>query len=283
MNKVIVTSDSTSDLTENIIDDLDIRIIPLYINVGDSTYKDGVDIIPEDIFKSFEESGTLAKTSAIPIYDFEVFFKSLIDQGYSIIHFSISSLFSSSHEHAVAAKNLLETDQITCIDSLNLSTGNGHLVMRAAELAKEGFTREEIVKEIEGLIPKVNSSFILDDLTYLWKGGRCSGVSALGANIIKIKPCIEVTDGTMKVGKKYRGSLNRTVKAYIDDRLEDIDSIDSKRIFITNTTHDTELIEIVKEKIESKNYFNEVIVTKTSGTIACHCGPGTLGVLYMNK
>ncbi|NLJ89593.1 MAG: DegV family protein [Clostridiales bacterium] len=283
MGKIIITSDSTCDLSQDLINNLDIRVIPLYVNIGDESFKDGVEISPEEVFKSYEENDVLAKTSAIPIYDFKVFFEDLLDQGYEIIHFSISSLLSSSHQNAVNAANMLDTDKISLIDSLNLSTGIGLQVIRAAELAKQGLTRQEIVDDIAAYSHKVNSSFVIDSLNYLWKGGRCSAVSAFGANLIKIKPCIEVTDGTMKVGKKYRGSLERSLKAYVDDRLKDIESIDPKRIFVTNTVEDKEITNRIIEMIKDRNYFEEILTSTAGCTISCHCGPNTLGIIYINK
>ncbi len=283
MNKVIITSDSTSDLTSQIIDELDIRITPLYVNIGDDSFKDGIEISQDEIFKSYEENGVLAKTSAIPIYDFQTFFKNLLDDGYEVIHFSISSLFSSSYQNAINASNLLETDKISIIDSMNLSTGIGLQVMYASEMAKEGLSRHEIVDKIESIIPKINASFVIDNLTYLWKGGRCSGLSALGANLIQIKPSIEVIDGTMKVGKKYRGSLERCLKSYIDDRLKNIDTIDSKRVFMTHTIQDEDIVNKLKQYLESKNCFEEIIISSAGCTISCHCGPGTFGIFYINN
>ncbi|NMB42956.1 MAG: DegV family protein [Clostridiales bacterium] len=283
MGRIIVTSDSTCDLSPDIIKSLDIRILPLYVNIGDESYKDGVDITPKEIFKSYEENEILAKTSAVPIYDFKVFFEDLLEQGYEIIHFSISSFFSSTHQNAINAANMLDTDKISLIDSMNLSTGIGLQVMRAAELSKQGLSRQEIVKDIEAYSTKINSSFVIDSLTYLWKGGRCSTVSAIGANLIKIKPCIEVTDGTMKVGKKYRGSLERVLKAYVNDRLKDLESIDSERIFVTNTLEDKELLDKVIEMVKEKNHFQEILTSVAGCTISCHCGPNTLGLMYIEK
>lgn len=283
MSKVIITSDSTSDLSPDLVEEFNIQIIPLHINIGNDSYKDGVEITPKEIFRAFEKEGILPKTSAVSIYDLQVTFETLLDEGYEIIHFSISSLFSSTHQNAVNAANNLDSDKITLIDSYNLSTGVGHSVLRAAELAKDGYSREDIVKEVESIIPRINASFVIDSLTYLWKGGRCSGLSALGANIIKIKPCIEVVDGKMKVGKKYRGSIERCLNAYVDERLSDLDKIEPRRIFITHTVQDEELIQKIKERLESKNYFEEILVTSAGGTISCHCGPGTLGIIYIDK
>ena len=283
MSKVIITSDSTSDLSPAIIEDLNIQIIPLYINIGENSYKDGIEITPTEIFEGFDKDGVLPRTSAIPFYDLKVSFENLLNEGYEIIHFSISSFFSSTHQNAVNAANELDPNKITLIDSLNLSTGIGHLVMRAAELAREGLSRDEIVKEIQALIPKVNASFVIDTLTYLWKGGRCSGLAAMGANLLQLKPCIEVVDGTMKVGKKYRGSLDRCLNAYVDEKLTYLDKINPKRIFISHTSQDEELVVRIKERIESKNYFEEVIVSTAGGTISCHCGPDTLGIIYIEK
>ena len=283
MSKVIITGDSTCDLSPDILKKLNIQTIPLYVNVGDDSFKDGVDITPDTIFQIFEERGILAKTSAIPIYDFQIFFKDLLDQGFEIVHITLGSKFSTTYQCAVSAANLIDSDKISIVDSENLSTGYGHVIMHGGELAMEDLSRTEIVNELKALIPKVNASFIIDTLTYLWKGGRCSSVSALGANLLQLKPCIEVIDGQMKVGKKYRGNLDRCLKSYVDDRLKDLSKINSNRIFITHTLQEDKIAEKVKERIESKNYFKEIIITKAGCTISCHCGPNTLGILYVDQ
>lgn len=279
--KLIVTADSTCDLSSNIREELNINIIPMYVNIDEKSFQDGVDITPQDVFESFEKNGILAKTSAIPIFDYTEFFQKYLDQGYEIIHISIGSKFSSTYQNAVNAANMLEN--VSVIDSANLSTGYGHVVMFAAELVKEGNEKKEVLEKLNDFIPKVNASFIIDTLTYLWKGGRCSGVSALGANLLQLKPCIEVVDGEMKVGRKYRGSLERCLSSYVQNRLSELDQIDPKRIFITHSGCSDEIVNMVKSKIESKNYFKEIIETKAGCTISCHCGPSTLGILYYSK
>jgi fatty acid kinase fatty acid binding subunit len=283
MSKVIITADSTCDLSPQIIKDLNISILPMYVNIGDDSYQDGINITPDDVFETFEKNGVLAKTAAIPVYDFQTCFQKHLEQGFEIIHISIGSLFSSSYQSALSAANILESDKISVIDSCNLSTGCGHLVMAAAELAKKGLGRKEIVENLNSLIPRINASFIIDTLTFLWKGGRCSSVVALGANVLQLKPCIEVIDGEMKVGKKYRGHLERCLSSYVEDRLTDLNKIDPKRIFITHSGCNDKILSMVKDKLESKNYFKEIIITRAGCTVSCHCGRNTLGILYYWK
>lgn len=276
--KFIITAESTCDLTSNILKELNIPIISMYVNIEDVSYKDGVDIHPDMIFSTFETKGILAKTSAIPMYDYKLFFEKYIEQNYEIIHISLGSKFSSTYQAAVNAANLL--DDVTVIDSSNLSTGYGHIVMLAAELVKGNKGLEEITEELYDFIPKVRASFVIDTLNYLHKGGRCSSVAALGANLLQLKPCIEVVDGEMKVGKKYRGYIERSLKSYIEDKLSDLKGIHPKRIFITHSGCNDGLINMVKDTIKKKDFFQEIIITQAGCTISCHCGPNTLGILY---
>lgn len=276
--KVIITAESTCDLTADILQGLNIPIIPMYVNIEEVSYKDGVNIQPDVIFTTFETKGILAKTSAIPVYDYKLFFEKYIEQNYEIVHISLGSKFSSTYQGAVNASNMLE--HVRVVDSGNLSTGYGHTVMLAAEMARDGKSPEEILTGLSHFIPKVKASFVIDTLNYLHKGGRCSSVAALGANLLQLKPCIEVVDGEMKVAKKYRGNLERTLKSYIDDKLADLNKIHPKRIFITHSSCSDEMVEMVKNAIEQKEYFQEIIVTKAGCTISCHCGPNTLGILY---
>lgn len=276
--KFIITAESTCDLTSSILKDLNIPIIPMYVNIEDNSYKDGVDIHPDMIFSTFETKGILAKTSAIPMYDYKLFFEKYIEQNYKIIHISLGSKFSSTYQAAVNAANLL--DDVTVIDSSNLSTGYGHIVMLAGELVKGNKALEEITEGLYDFIPKVRASFVIDTLNYLHKGGRCSSVAALGANLLQLKPCIEVVDGEMKVGKKYRGYIERSLKSYIEDKLSDLKGIHPKRIFITHSGCNDELINMVLDIIKRKDFFQEIIVTQAGCTISCHCGPNTLGILY---
>lgn len=276
--KTIITAESTCDLSQDIISRLGIGMIPMYVNIGDISYKDGEDITPDIIYHNFEEKGILAKTSAIPVFDYVSFFQKYTEKGYYVIHLTLGAKFSSTYQAAVNAAEIVE--HATVIDSQNLSTGYGHLVMKAAELAKEDKEPEEILNLMDEMIPKIRGSFIIDTLTYLHKGGRCSSVAALGANLLQLKPCIEVVHGEMKVGKKYRGALEKSLKNYVGDKLCDIEKVDPNRIFITHSGCSDDIIHQVKQQIEEKEHFKEIIVTSAGCTISCHCGPNTLGILY---
>ncbi len=281
LRPVKIFADSTCDLSPELVEKYDITITPLYVSLGDKAYIDGVEIHPKDIFKYYNETKKLPKTAAVPVTYYEEVFKAAVSEGYDVIHFAISAEFSACYQNAcIAAK---EIGNVWTIDSRNLSTGIGHLVLIAAELAASGKTAEEIAEYVKEVAERLDVSFIIDKLEFLYKGGRCSGVAALGANVLKLKPCIEVVDGKMIVGKKYRGSFEKVVKEYIKERLEGNDSIDLKRIFLTWTGVDSKLINELTEEIKSYLPFEEVLVTEAGSTVTGHCGPGTLGILYIHK
>ena len=280
---IIITADSTCDLSEELIKKHGIIITPLYVNYDDKSFKDGVDVKPAQIFEYVQNTKKLPKTAAVTVADYTDVFSKIISDGNSVIHINISSDFSASHQNAVIASKEVEGD-IHIVDSRNLSTGSGHTVLKAAELAEKGMSAEEITSFLNNeYIPKVNASFCIDTLTYLHKGGRCSTVAALGANLLKIKPCIEVVQGKMNVGKKYRGKLDNVLKQYVEDRLGDTNNIDTTRIFITHTGCSKEMIDGVIKEINRHCKFKEVIETTAGCTISNHCGPGTLGILYLNN
>lgn len=282
MSKVIITTDSTADLSKELIEKNSVVVSPLYINLGETSYADnGVDIVPDDIYKYVKESGKTPTTSANPIGNYTEFFKKYVDEGYDVVHFNLSSNFSCTHQNALLAAE--DFENVYVVDTRNLSTGSGLLVLRAAELAKEGKSASEIAEEIKGLTNKVDASFVLDDLTYLHKGGRCSSVAKLGANLLKLKPCIQVKDGAMGVAKKYRGDYKICVKQYIQDKLAEIDDIDTKRIFVTHTLCSDEIVNLAVETVKSCGDFDEILETTAGCTITTHCGPRTLGVLFFRK
>ena len=280
-NKVKITADSTNDLSPELVEKYNIEIVPLYINLDENSYRDGVDIKQEDIFSYFDNYGKVAKTSAVPVLDYMDIFKKYVEEGYDVIHINISSEMSSSYQNANLAAS--EVGNTFVIDSRNLSTGSAHITLLAAKMAQDGYSAEEIVKAINSIVDKVEASFVIDTLTYLHKGGRCSTVAQLGANLLKLKPCIEVTNGKMHVGKKYRGSLEKCLKNYVTDRLEGRTDIDLNRIFITHTKCSPEIIQMVKDAINSLQKFNQVIVTDAGCTISSHCGPNTLGILFVKN
>lgn len=278
---VKVTADSTCDLSPQIINDLDITLMPLHILVDGEEFSDGVDITPEDIFKYVDEQGKTCKTAAVNVYEYKSLFEEMLSKYEAVIHVSLGSEFSSCYQNACLAAQDLKN--VYVIDSRNLSTGSGHLVYEAAIMARNGLDPEEICKNLEELVPRIDASFVIDRLDYLHKGGRCSGLEAIGAKFLKIKPCIEVVEGKMIVGKKYRGSFERCLQNYIKDKLLDKEDIDYSRIFITHPMCSKQTIEKVKETISQYAQFDEIIETKAGCTISTHCGPNTLGILFKRK
>ncbi len=282
MAKVIITADSTCDLSSELVLKNEVKIIPLYINLAEKSLADnGVEIVPDDIYKFVDETGNLPTTSACPLGNYADIFKELTDQGYDVVHLNISSKFSCTHQNANLAAE--DFDNVYVVDSGNLSTGSGLLVLEAAEMAKSGMPAGEIAEKIKALVPKADASFVIDDLTYLHKGGRCSSVAKFGANMLKLKPSIQVKDGAMGVSKKYRGNYSICVEQYIKDKLADVDSIDTKRVFITHTKCDDEIVKLAVDTVNSLVKFDEVLETTAGCTVTTHCGPNTLGVLFFRK
>ncbi len=280
--KVKIISDSTCDLSKELIEKYDIEILPLYVCLNDKTMKDGLEVNPDDIYSYVDESGKLPSTSAANLGDYLDAFKPWVEQGYEVVHFNISSEFSSSYRNACMAAE--ELGHCYVVDSRNLSTGQGLVVLHGAEMAQNGATAEEIFNSCNEITSKVEASFIVDKLDYLYKGGRCSALSAFGANLLSLKPCIEVVDGKMKPTKKYRGSFGRVLTSYVSDKLKDRDDIDKKRIFVTHTKCDKEIVDDVISAVkEIMPDFEEIIETTAGCTITTHCGPNTLGILYVRK
>lgn len=276
-----ITADSTCDLSQDILDDMDITLTPLHILVDDNTFRDGIDITPTDIFRYVDDEGKVCKTAAVNLYEYECLFSELSSKYEAVIHINISTSFSSCYQNAVMAAE--KFDNIYVIDSRNLSSGSGHVVYEAALMAKSGESVESICDRLEELIPKVDASFVIDRMDYLYKGGRCSGIEAVGARMLQIKPCIEVIDGKMRVGKKYRGSFERALKSYVKDRLQDEENIDFSRVFITHPMCSSQTVDMVKELLRDYGRFEEIIETPAGCTVSSHCGPNTLGILYKRK
>ncbi|HOC08051.1 MAG TPA: DegV family protein [Bacillota bacterium] len=273
-----ITADSTCDLSKEMVETMGITLVPLYIIVGDKSFRDGVDITPEDIFRYVDREGKTCKTAAVSTYEYMSTFSELLNKYRAVIHISLGSEFSSSYQNAAAAAKNLKN--VYVIDSRNLSTGSGHLVYDAALMARDGLEPEEICRRLEETIPRIDASFVIDQLDYLRNGGRCSGLEAVGAKLLQIKPCIEVVDGKMTVGKKYRGSFDRCIKNYVKDRLFENKNIDHGRIFITHSDCSAQTVEMVRQAVSQYSHFDEVIVTGAGCTISSHCGPNTLGILY---
>lgn len=279
--KILITSDSTCDLSAELKERYNIKIIPLGITLGTEVYRDGIDITPDDIYAHHAKTGELPKTTASNVGECIDFFKPFVDDGYTVIHFTISSSMSSTYNNTCMAAS--EFENVYVIDSKNLSTGGGLLVIAAAEMAKSGMAASDIVSEIEKLTSCVDASFVIDSLDYLYKGGRCSALSVLGANLLKLKPCIEVKNGSMGVGKKYRGVYGTVLKQYAQERLQNPDDIDTSRVFVTHAGCDAQIVEDIVNQVKETGLFKEVFVTRAGCTISSHCGANTLGVLFIRK
>ena len=277
-----ITSDSTCDLSRELLKKHDIELFPLYITLGGKTLKDGIEIVPDDVFAHVAAGGALTSTAAVTPNDYEQRFEKLSRENDAVIHINISSDFSSCYQNArIAAENF---KNVYVVDSRNLSSGHGHVVIEAALRAEAGMKAEEIVDELErDIVPNVDASFILDRLDYMAKGGRCSTIMALGANVLQLKPCIEVVNGTMRVGTKYRGSFEKCIQKYVKDRLDGRDDIRLGRIFITHPHCPDGDADIARKTIEQYQSFDEIIETHAGCTVSSHCGPRTLGVLFIRK
>lgn len=280
--RIKITGDSTIDLTEELLAKYDITTVPLYIMKDNVAYKDQVEIKQEDIFDYVESGKGVCHTAAVNTADYYELFSSFFPEYDAVIHINISSEMSSCNQNAHLAADAIPN--VFVVDSRNLSSGSGHLAIDAAIMASEGMDAADIARKLENSTKKVESSFIIDTLKYLHKGGRCSGVAALGANLLKLKPCIEVADGKMDVGKKYRGNFDKVILQYAADKLSGRDDIDPKRLFITYAPGTPKAVsDSVREYAESLEYFEEIIETKAGCTISNHCGPVCLGVLYYRK
>ncbi len=279
---IVITSDSTCDLSPQQLQAHHIQLFPLYITKGDRAYLDGLEIVPADIFAHVAAGGDLCSTAAVNLDDYAQRFRVLSRQYDAVIHITISSEFSSCYQNACLAAS--ECSNVYVVDSRNLSTGHGHVVLEACEMAERGaLPAQEIVLRLQELTSRVSASFVLDRLDYMRKGGRCSSVAALGANLLQLKPCIEVAGGRMHVGKKYRGSLVKCIRSYVEDQLRDLSRIEPHRIFITHTDVPDDALRTAHEAVESLGYFHEILDTQAGCTVSCHCGPGTLGVLYIRR
>ncbi len=278
-NKILIASDSTCDLSPALVERYGVTIVPLAVTLGDRQFTDGVDIDPDAIYKNYEETGMLPKTSAINMADFEAFFEEHTAGGTDVILFTISSDMSSTYNNArLAAENF---EHAYVVDTRNLSTGGGLLVITAAEMAAAGHTAEEIVARCNELAPCVDASFIIDSLEFLYKGGRCSALEAFGANLLSLKPCIVVKGGKMGVGKKYRGKFGAVLPKYIVDRLGDASDVIGEHIFVTHAGCDEDICAACVEQVKAIVPAAEVHLTRAGCTISSHCGRNTLGVLFI--
>jgi DegV family protein with EDD domain len=283
MNKVILSADSACDLDDILRKRYAVHCYPYHILLGDKQYQDGVDITADEIYHAFQEDRILPKTAAINVGEFINYFKQWTDEGYEVIHLALGSALSSTYRNCcIAAKEL---KNVYPIDSRSLSTGIGMLAIEAAERIAQGMSAAEIQQEINSLRTKNQVSFVLDTLEFLHAGGRCNGIASISANLLKIKPCIEVdnTTGKMRVGQKFRGALDKVLKKYVVNKLLNREDLNLNRIFITHSGISSELINLVRDTILDIADFKEILVTRAGCTIASHCGPNTLGIIFMTK
>lgn len=279
-----IISDSTCDLSPELIKRYNIRILPLNIVLDGKSYEDGRDIAPDAIYAWADENKKVPKTAACAPGRVKETFERYLSRGNEIICFSISSDMSSTFDimRAVARETGAE-DRISVIDSRNLSTGVGLLVITAAEMAQEGKSRAEIVEKIQQIIPRVSASFVVDTLTYLHRGGRCSGAAALLGSTLRLHPQINVLEGKMLPGQKYRGKMSRLIADYVQDQKDSLLRADKKHVFVTHSGCDQKVIDAAVEQVKTLDYFDEIHITRAGGVISSHCGRGTLGVLYIRE
>lgn len=279
--KIKILSDSTCDLSKELLEKYNIGIVPLSVIKNGEDFKDGLTITPDDIFNHVSNGGDLCSTSAVSIGEYADVFEQYVNDYDGIIHINIGSGFSTCYQSACLAAE--EFDNIRVIDSKNLSTGQGLVVLKACELAASCDNLDAIADALRSYAEKVEASFLVDKLDYLVKGGRCSSAAALGANLLNLKPCIEVKDGKMSVGKKYRGNYTKCLSNYVKERLDGRDDIDRSTLFITRTVVSDECYSAVLDTVKTYGGFENVYETKAGCTVSCHCGPGTLGILFVRK
>ena len=276
-----VLSDSTCDLPQEVLEKYNITMIPLSVIKDGKQFTDGVDITPADIFNHVASGGDLCSTAALNIGEYTDVFAKYAKEYDGVIHVNISAEFSSCYQNACLAAE--EFDNVRVIDSRNLSTGQGLVVLKACELAKEFEDLDALADALRAFTDKVEASFLLDRLEYMVKGGRCSAAAALGANLLNLKPCIEVKNGKMSVVKKYRGNYAKCLATYVKDRLANRGDVDKGTLFVTRTPVTDECFNAVQEAVDAYNDFETTYWNEAGCTISCHCGPGTLGVLFVRK
>lgn len=281
--RIKICSDSTCDLSAALIERYHIGIMPLHVHLGERACRDGVDVSPADIFGYVDATGQLPTTSAIVPADYAEFFRPYAAEYDAVIHVNIGSGFSSCYQNACIAAE--EFNNVYVVDSENLSAGQGLIVLSCVKRAAEGANPQSILAEMKELAPRVETSFLIDRLDYLYKGGRCSSLAALGANLLKLKPCIEVKDGKMGVCKKYRGNYDKCLATYIRERLSGrSERLERDWIFLTHTTMDSKALSAAQTALaEFSDMFQEQFETIAGSTVSCHCGPNTLGILYIRE
>jgi len=276
-----ITCDSTCDLPKSFYEELGVTVVGMGVTLGDRFCRDGLDLSADEIYAYVAETGSLPTTSAISVGEYTDVFEPIVKAGDQIIHISLSSELSSSHQNArIAAADL---GNIEVINTMSLSTGSGLIVMLAADLVKKGGDLDSIAAKLREASEKLDVSFVIQTLDYLHKGGRCSAVAALGANLMKLRPEIEMKGGKLAVAKKYRGSIERSVSDYIKGRLANRDDVDLSRIFVTHSGVPDEVLTMAVDLVKSLHPFENVYTSRAGCTISSHCGPETLGVLFFTK
>ncbi len=280
MRNVKILADSTCDLGEELIKKYNISIIPLYIQLDDVYYKDQLEITPAELFEWSDKNGRTPKTAAPGMEVVQEELAKYNKEETDLIFFGISEDMSATCNIVRLVASDLGYDNCYVIDSMSLSSGIGLQILRAAELAASGMEAKEIVAQIESQRSKVRASFVIDTLTYLHRGGRCSAMTAVVAGALKLKPRISVINGKMDVTKKYRGNIAATIRKYVADLEPDLKAADGKRVFITHSGCDPEIVETVRQFLQGLNHFEEIHETRAGSVISSHCGPNTLGVLF---
>ena len=282
MNKpVIITADSTCDFSPELCSRFQIQVIPLTITLGEATFLDGESFTPADMYARYREDGTLPKTSAPSVQSFLDFFRPFVEQGFEVVHLDISSELSGSFNAARLAAS--ELNGVYVIDSMMLSTGVGLLAIEAAECRDQGMSAFDIAVHLSDLRSKVSTSFVLDTLEFMWKGGRCTGVTAFGANLLKIKPGLEMRNGKLEVCKKYRGNINHVYQQYITERLSG-KKVRPGHVFLTESGEvDPAVLKDLEALVKQLTGCKEIHHTVAGCTVSSHCGPKTLGVLFIEE
>lgn len=279
--RVKIISDSTCDLSQDLIQKYNIGIVPLIVIKDSQEFLDGITITPADIFAHVASGGSLCSTAARGVAVYQEEFAKYAKEYDGVIHINIGAGFSSCYQNACIAAE--DFDNVRVIDSQNLSTGHGLVVLKACDLAETAKDLDELKSQLDEFASRVEASFVLDRLDYMVKGGRCSGAAALGANLLSLKPCIEVKDGKMVVVKKYRGHIEKCMAAYVKDRLAGRENLEEERIFITHTDVSKESLEAVYSGVRQYGNFQNIYETVAGCTISCHCGPSTMGILFVRK
>ncbi len=281
MKKVIISTDSPADLPAALVEKYSVAICPLHIILNGEDKLDGVNITPDDLLDNYKQNKTLPSTSAIPVGEYTDKFAKLTADGSSVVHISLSSGVSSSHRNAVIAAE--DFENVYVVDSMLLTTAMSVLVIKAAHMAESGMEAPEIVKELEVLRDNVDISFVLDNLEFLAKGGRCSAVAALGANILGIRPSLEMRDSKLGVCKKYRGKIDKVQLQYMNERIESMGETDREIAFLTYSSMEDEQLSVLKNAVEATGKFDEVYVARAGCTITAHCGPNCVGIIALRK